>query len=148
MSYLEVIISYSLPTSCNFSFWIFYHSTGVRNTLERALVNYLKIRPISKAKWVFLAQKLPCRAKPLSVRGIQKRLEYYARKTGLKVSCHQFRHTMATQLLNSGARLTTVHDLLGHTTIRSTQRYCKVSNMKVQRDYFQAMERVLRPTTL
>ena len=112
------------------------------------LVNYLRIRPASKAKRVFLAQKLPYRGKPLSVRSIQKRMEYYARITGLKVSCHRLRHTMATQLLNADARLTTVRDLLGHTTIKSTQRYCKVSNMKVQRDYFKAMERVVRRTTV
>ena len=112
----------------------------------KALVNYLRIRPISGAKRVFLAQKLPYRGKPLSVRGIQKRMECYARKTGLDVSCHQLRHTMATQLLNADARLITVRDLLGHSTIRSTQRYCQVSNMKVQRDYFKAMAGVVRRT--
>jgi len=113
-----------------------------------ALVSYLRIRPTSRAKRVFLAQKLPYRGKPLSVRGIQKRMEYYARRTGLDATCHQLRHTMATQLLNADARLTTVRDLLGHSTIRSTQRYCKVSNMKAQRDYFKAMESVMRRTTV
>jgi len=112
------------------------------------LVNYLRIRPASKAKRVFLVQKGMHLGKPLSIRSIQKRMECYARITGLKVSCHRLRHTMATQLLNADARLTTVRDLLGHTTIRSTQRYCKVSNMKVQRDYFKAMEVVMRRTTL
>lgn len=112
------------------------------------LVNYLRIRPASNSRRVFLAQKLPYRGKPLSVRGIQRRMEYYARKTGLKVSCHWLRHTMATQLLNADARLTTVRDLLGHTTIRSTQRYCKVSNMKVKKDYFKAMKAVMRRTNL
>ena len=114
----------------------------------KALVNYLWIRPASRAKRVFLVQKGANIGKPISVRAIQKRMEYHARKTGLKVSCHQLRHTMATQLLNADARLTTVRDLLGHTTIRSTQRYCKVSNMKVQRDYFKAMERVVLRTTV
>ena len=114
----------------------------------KALINYLRIRPTSRAKRVFLVQKGANIGQPISVRGIQKRMEYYAHKTGLKVSCHQLRHTMATQLLNADARLTTVRDLLGHTTIKSTQRYCKVSNMKVQRDYFKAMERVVLRTTV
>jgi len=37
-----------------------------------------------------------CKGNPISVRGIQKRMEQYARKAGMKVSCHQLRHTMAT----------------------------------------------------
>jgi site-specific recombinase XerD len=88
-------------------------------------------------------EKGSCFGKPISVRGIQKRIEYYARKVGLKVSCHQLRHTMATQLLNADADLVTIQDLLGHTRIKTTQRYCKVSNLKVQRDYFKAMEAVM-----
>ncbi|MCP4372031.1 MAG: tyrosine-type recombinase/integrase [Deltaproteobacteria bacterium] len=63
--------------------------------------------------------------------------------SGLKVSCHQLRHTMATQLLNADANLVTIQDLLGHTRIKTTQRYCQVSNLKVQRDYHKAIERVM-----
>jgi site-specific recombinase XerD len=36
--------------------------------------------------------------------------------------------------------------LLGHTRIKTTQRYCKVSNLKVQRDYFKAREVVMQRT--
>ena len=86
------------------------------------------------------------RGKPLSVRGIQKRIEYYARKSGLDVSCHRLRHTMATQLLNADADLATIQDLLGHGQITTTQRYCRVANLKVQRDYYKAMEVVLQRT--
>ena len=84
------------------------------------------------------------RGKPLSVRGIQKRIEYYARESELNVSCHQLRHTMATQLLNADADLATIQDLLGHGQITTTQRYCRVANLKVQRDYYKAMEVVLQ----
>ena len=112
----------------------------------RALGQYLKVRPPSRSGKVFLVEKGPCTGKPISVRGIQKRMEYYAKKTGLKVSCHHLRHTMATQLLNAEADLVTIQDLLGHTRIKTTQRYCKVSNLKVQRDYFKAMESVMKRT--
>ena len=88
-------------------------------------------------------EKGPCRGKPLSVRGIQKRMEYYARKAKLRASCHQLRHTMATQMLNADAPLVSIQDLLGHNWIMTTQRYCKVSNLKVQRDYHLAMERIV-----
>jgi len=110
-----------------------------------ALLAYLGKRS-SKGKGLFLVQKGPMRGSPLSVRGIQKRIEYYARKSGLNVSCHRLRHTMATQLLNADADLATIQDLLGHGQITTTQRYCRVANLKVQRDYYKAMEVVLQRT--
>jgi site-specific recombinase XerD len=104
-----------------------------------ALQAYMKTRPPSKARTVFLVQKGLYKGKPLSIRGIQKRMEEYAKSTGVSVSCHRFRHTMATQLLNADAMLPTVQQLMGHGCVSSTQRYAKVSNTKVRRDYFKAM---------
>jgi len=57
----------------------------------RDLVEYLRVRQPSRIKEVFLVEKGTCKGQPISVRGIQKRMEYYARKTGLKLSCHQLR---------------------------------------------------------
>jgi site-specific recombinase XerD len=112
---------------------------------QSALQAYLK-KWSSKAKGLFLVQKGPMTGKPISVRGIQKRIEYYAKRSGIPVSCHHLRHTMATQLLNADADLVTIQDLLGHAKITTTQRYCKVSNLKVQRDYYKAIEVVLQRT--
>jgi site-specific recombinase XerD len=120
---------------------IVYLSEDVRSALDL----YLQKRS-SKAKGLFLVQKGPETGKPLSVRGIQKRMESYARKSRVKVSCHQLRHTMATQLLNADAGLATIQDLLGHAQITTTLRYCRVSNLKVQRDYYQAMQVVMEKT--
>lgn len=127
-----------------------YEGKGVKdrvvylsNDAYKILVQYLKARPSSRAKRVFLIEKGRFRGKPIQVRGIQHRMQHYAKKAGLKVSCHQLRHTMATQLLNADADLVTIQDLLGHTRIKTTQRYCQVSNLKVQRDYHKAIERVM-----
>ena len=100
----------------------------------------------SKVRKLFLVQKGPLTGTPISVRGIQKRMEYYAHKSGLTVSCHRLRHTFATQLLNADADLATIQDLLGHEHITTTQRYCRVANLKVERDYHKAMEVVLQRT--
>ena len=108
-----------------------------------ALLAYLEKRT-SKARELFLAEKGPMKGKPISVRGIQKRIEYYAEKSGLQVSCHCLRHTLGTQLLNADAPLSSIQDLLGHTHVTTTQRYCRVANLKVRRDYYRAMEVVMQ----
>ena len=66
-------------------------------------------------------------------------MEYYAKKSGLKISCHRLRHTMATQMLNADADLVTIQQLLGHDNITTTERYSKVYSAKAKRDYFRAM---------
>src|SRR5512137_1906487 len=129
-----------------------FHGKGAKDRVvymsddaRSALLAYLAKRS-SKTRGLFLVQKGPMRGKPLSVRGIQKRIEYYARESGLNVSCHRLRHTTATQLLNADADLATIQDLLGHGQITTTQSYCRVANLKVQRDYYKAMQIVLQRT--
>jgi site-specific recombinase XerD len=117
---------------------VVYISNDTNDTLD----SYLKVRHGKRIKEVFLVEKGTYKGKPISVRGIQKRMEYYARQSKVKVSCHHLRHTMATQMLNADAELSTIQDLLGHNWITTTQRYCKISNLKIQRDYFKAMEKI------
>lgn len=118
--------------------------TYISDDAAEALAAYLHVRPSTKETKVFLVEKGVHKGRPLSVRGIQKRMEYYSRKSGLSVSCHQLRHTMATQLLNAGSDLVTIQGLLGHTRIETTMRYSRLSNIKIQDDYYKAMDRVMR----
>jgi len=116
----------------------------ISDDAQDALIAYLKLRCRNRTKRIFLVEKGTYKGQAISVRGIQKRIEYYAKKTRINVSCHRLRHTMATQLLNAEAEVETIQDLLGHNWITTTQRYCRVSNLKVQRDYFKAMRNVLQ----
>lgn len=108
-----------------------------------ALAAYLQLRPETDEPRIFLVEKGLYKSKPLSVRGIQKRAEYYSAKSGVHVSCHRLRHTMATDLLNAGADIVTIQYLLGHSKIKTTMRYARLSNQKARMDYYQAMTRIM-----
>ena len=108
-----------------------------------ALAAYLQLRPETDEPRIFLVEKGIYKGQPLSVRGIQKRAEYYSEKCGVHVSCHQLRHTMATDLLNAGADVVTIQYLLGHSRIKTTLRYARLSNQRARKDFYQSMDRVV-----
>ena len=108
-----------------------------------ALAAYLELRSETDEPRVFLVEKGLYKGQPLSVRGIQKRAEHYSEKCGVHVSCHQLRHTMATDLLNAGADVVTIQYLLGHSRIKTTLRYARLSNQRARMDFYQSMDRVV-----
>ncbi|WP_310439426.1 tyrosine-type recombinase/integrase [Sulfuricurvum sp.] len=59
-------------------------------------------------------------------------------KVGLKVTPHQLRHTYATELLNNGARIADVSELLGHASMATTQIYTKLGNALKMDHYLQS----------
>jgi site-specific recombinase XerD len=118
--------------------------TYISNDAADALAAYLLVRPSTRERRIFLVEKGVHKGKPISVRGIQSRMEHYSKKGGVSITCHQLRHTMATMLLNAGADVVTIQELLGHSKIEMTMRYSKLSNMRAQKDYYKAMERVMQ----
>lgn len=83
---------------------------------------------------------LNAQGKPLTVRGLEYILKAVEDKTGvfLGLHPHEFRHTFATHLLENGADLRLIQELLGHETIDTTQVYTHVTtkHMKEQYDSF------------
>ncbi len=57
---------------------------------------------------------------------------------GLKVTPHQLRHSFATHLLNNGARISDVSELLGHSSMATTQVYTKLGDARKLKEYLGA----------
>lgn len=73
----------------------------------------------------------------ISPRAVERLIDKYLKKSGLqkKVTPHVLRHTFATHLLNSGADMRGIQELLGHASLSTTQRYTHVALDKLMEIY-------------
>ncbi len=118
--------------------WIQVHGKGNKvrelpliQALKRLIVSY-RDRYTPK-KYLFEKGNAPMNAAQL-----RYRLTKLFKKEGLKVTPHQLRHSFATHLLNHGARIADVSELLGHETMATTQIYTKLGSVKKMQEYMKA----------
>ena len=75
---------------------------------------------------------------PMNSAQLRYKLTKLFKEAGLKVTPHQLRHSFATHLLNNGARIADVSELLGHATMATTQVYTKLGSVKKMQEYMKA----------
>jgi integrase/recombinase XerC len=108
------------------------------NPAIRALEEYLDACPFDGEALFVSAQ-----GKQLNGRTVQLALKRYLAVAGLdaKLTPHKLRHTFATHLLDHGADLRSVQELLGHSQLTTTQIYTSVSVERLKRVYDRAHPR-------
>jgi len=101
------------------------------SSTKRILDEYLGVFMLKK----FLFEK---NGEKLSENSLRYIVTKVFRKIGIKVTPHQLRHSYATSLLNSGAPIVDVSELLGHSSMATTQIYTKLGSALKQQNYNKA----------
>ena len=108
------------------------------DTASKALKEYIKIYRVFLIKndtcnYVFINKN----GSKISRQMVFKILKSLAKKAGIEkeVSPHTLRHSFATNLLNNGADLRVIQELLGHENLETTEIYSHLQNKKIEEDY-------------
>lgn len=111
--------------------------------VDNWLIGYRDRFDSEKLAWLFLTE----RGNPLSRVEVWKQVKHWAKAAGItkKISPHTLRHSFATHLLDHGADLRIIQEMLGHASISSTERYTHVSQNGVIHAFHKCHPRECHP---
>lgn len=99
--------------------------------IQTLISEYVKVN--SPKKYLFEKKSIP-----LNSAQLRYKITKIFAKQGIKATPHQLRHSFATHLLDNGARISDVSELLGHSSMATTQIYTKLANSKKLDTYMKA----------
>ena len=114
------------------------------NAAKEALINYIEnareIMVEDKTSDILFAN---CSGKPMSRQGFWKLIKHYAKKADITadITPHTLRHSFAAHLVENGADLRSVQEMLGHSDISTTQIYANLNHNRIREVYAKAHPR-------
>lgn len=111
-----------------------------KNALMRYLDGVRESMVEDKASEILFAN---CSGKPMSRQGFWKLIKYYAKRAGIEedITPHTLRHSFAAHLVENGADLRSVQEMLGHSDISTTQVYANMNHNRIRDVYAKAHPR-------
>jgi integrase/recombinase XerC len=98
---------------------------------KKAIIEYIENERKSSSEYLILNSN----NQKITTRGVEYLFEKYNQKSKMNITPHTLRHTFATHMLNEGADLKSVQELLGHENLSTTQVYTHVSNERLRSVY-------------
>lgn len=114
--------------------------TQAHDALERYLGDVRAEMVEDKSSEILFAN---CSGKPMSRQGFWKLIKFYAKKAGITadITPHTLRHSFAAHLVENGADLKSVQEMLGHSDISTTQIYANMNHNRIREVYAKAHPR-------